>query len=318
MLAISAFTHADSTTTPNPELTEQDSTISVIGWFFNNDSVTYRIMQSEWRINGTDTTRVAGVIITSQFVVTDSTADSYKIKYTILDITGDSVLESPIANFQNKITLKLSKKLIGSTVSFETNEYGKITKFNNLNQLKRQAKSMFKTAMDELQQMPEVQVLKKRNVDISKMLGNIDSDRLVDDYLKEIKMLFQCHGTVYTIGEFEEQTDAADGQFEYTDWRNIYPDPNDNSYHIQFSRTYILPPDAFESIAGDLVRTLKNNAAKELYLNSPVLLDGTHTEYTQLDFLSSGWPYFAAHQRIIAVSDVKKIRQTTISMISYK
>lgn len=311
--------HADSATTTNQESTEQeDSTLSVIGWFYKNDSVIYEIKQCDWRIKGTDTTRTTGIIMDSQFVVTDSTSTGYKIKYTILDIDCDTLLKSPLSSLLSKINLRISKKLIGTTIEFETNECGKITKFNNLNRIKRQTQSLLKIALDEIKQMPEAQFAKKKGVDIENIFNNISSDQLIDDYLREINMIFQCHGLMYNIGEFEEYEEANDSTYEHYDRREVYTDPDD-SYHLLFYTESVIPNSDLEYVAGDLVNTLKSNAVSEMYLNTPVhVIDGKYTEFTQLDYLPYGWPYYIVNQRSTAVSDIKKVRQITFSLKSYK
>ncbi|RGS44232.1 hypothetical protein DWX90_16050 [Segatella copri] len=70
-----------------------------------------------------------------RLVVNDSTSKGYKMSYTFLDVKADSVGD----NFRDKmmamVAERTAKSVIGTTVNFETDEYGRITKITNLSNL---------------------------------------------------------------------------------------------------------------------------------------------------------------------------------------
>lgn len=160
----------------NDNTIPQDSTLDVIGWFCKRDTVTYWIQENDWKLNNGDTIKTAGVSTQVMIAVTDSTATGYKMNYTFLDVRGDSLADSELGNFQNKIVTLLGKKIIGTTISFETNEYGKIEKINNLGKIKKQAKTLFKEAVKEMEKAPWVKGLKDMGFDLTAYTKGIDSD----------------------------------------------------------------------------------------------------------------------------------------------
>lgn len=142
------------------EAVVEDLTVSVIGWFSKCDTLDYWITQGEWKINGQDTLKTAGIATKVRIVVTDSTSAGYKMDYTFLEIIGDTIENSPLSNFHNFIVEKLGQSIIGTTVHFETDELGKITQISNLDQIREQVKSLFDDAMAELAAIPEIKALR--------------------------------------------------------------------------------------------------------------------------------------------------------------
>ena len=194
LIACGIVSNAQTNSQPESNLEAQDSTIDVVGYFSKNDTLIYWINQSNWRLGPSDTIKTAGVSTKVRLTVVDSTSTGYKMDYTFLEVRGDSVVYSGQDNYQttlNTLVEKLNKKIVGTIIHFETDEFGSITKINNLGQIKRQAKSLFKESMKELMQMPEIVGLKKEfNIDIKEMVKDVDSDKLIDGYLEELKLLF--------------------------------------------------------------------------------------------------------------------------------
>lgn len=139
----------------------------------------------------------------------DSTSTGYKMDHTVLESRCDSTAESNLNKFQNKIAENISKKLVGTTINFETDEYGSITKINNLGQIKRQAKYIYQEVIKDLSNLPEIAGLKNFNIDIKKITKIIDSDKLIDGYLNELKLLFLYHGSTFDIGESHTHEDET-------------------------------------------------------------------------------------------------------------
>lgn len=173
---------------------DEDSTVDVIGFFSKNDTLIYWINQSNWLLSPSDTIKTAGVSTKVRLTVVDSTSTGYKMDYTFLEVRSDSTLYSSSDNYQNIINTlveKSGKKVVGTTIHFETNELGVITRISNLGQIKRKAKSLFMETMKEILQIPEIAGLKKEyDIDFKEMVKDVDTDKLVDGYLENLKLIF--------------------------------------------------------------------------------------------------------------------------------
>ena len=128
----------------------EDSVVNVVAYFCKGDTCEYWIYENEWKVNGKDTVKTLGVSTQVRLVVNDSTSKGYKMSYTFLDVKADSVGD----NFRDKmmamVAERTAKSVIGTTVNFETDEYGRITKITNLSKIKKQAKALFKASMKDI------------------------------------------------------------------------------------------------------------------------------------------------------------------------
>lgn len=321
LLAIAGSMAAQSESNPMSEnAVQNDSTIDVIGWFNKYDTLTYWIRQTAWQISDTDTVRTGLIATKVRINVVDSTANGYKMDYTFLEFPTDTIASSPLADFQNKITAKLGQKIVGTTIHFETDEYGKITKYNNLGQIKKQAKSLFKQAINDFSKLPEIQGLKEMGLDIKDYAKQVDTDKLVDGYLEELKMLFMNHGLSMQIGENTEHEDATDTQFENTTYSSAYRDNEDGAYHIIYDVTSILPQNELKAMVGGIVEYMSNDSITEKFnenFDSQVKVDGTIEDYLRIDYMPCGWPYYVVRQKSTMIGNRGKLKQTVISLDSY-
>lgn len=306
-----------------PEATEsQDSTINVIAWFNKHDTVTYRVSESSWKLNGTDTVLTASYSMIARISVVDSTANGYKMDYTFLDFPAETLPDSAseIDRFQHQITDKLARKIVGTTVHFETDEYGRITKYNNLGQIKKQAKSLFKEALNEFSKLPEIQELKKMGFDVKGYSKNVDTDKLVDGYLEELNMLFMYHGLSMQPGENTEHEDATDTQYENTTYTSVTVDDEDGSYSILQDVTNILPRNELKEMVGGIVESFSNDSITDSFnenFDSQVNADCTYEDYLKIDYIVNGWPYSVVRQKATMIGNRGKVKQTVISLDSY-
>lgn len=254
--------------------------------------------------------------------VIDSTAEGYKMDYTFLEfpaaVLSDSA--SAVEKFQNEIVTKLGNKIVGTTVHFETDEYGSITKYNNLGQIKKQAKSLFKEAIKGFSKIPEIQELKKIGFDVADYAKNIDTDKLVDGYLEELNLLFMNNGQAMAIGEFTEHEDATDTSFENTTYSSAFVDEDDGAYHIVIDVTNILPRNELKTMVGGIVEAFTNDSIKEDFnenFDAQVNVDGTYEDYLKTDYLVNGWPYSVVRQKATMIGNHGKVKQTVITLDSY-
>lgn len=323
MLAMTIGMAMHGETPSAPETTASpDSIINVIAWFNKHDTVTYRVNESSWKLTGTDTVLTASYSMIARINVVDSTANGYKMDYTFLDFPTDALPDSASAidRFQNQITDKLARKIVGTTVHFETDEYGRITKYNNLGQIKKQAKSLFKEALNEFSKLPEIQELKKMGFDVKGYSKNVDTDKLVDGYLEELNMLFMYHGLSMQPGENTEHEDATDTQYENTTYTSATVDADDGSYGIVQDVTSILPRNELKEMVGGIVESFSNDSITDSFnenFDAQVDVDCTYEDYLKIDYLVNGWPYSVVRQKATMIGNRGKVKQTVISIDSY-
>lgn len=299
-----------------------DSIINVIAWFNKHDTVTYRVNESSWKLTGTDTVLTASYSMIARINVVDSTANGYKMDYTFLDFPTYALPDSASAidRFQNQITDKLARKIVGTTVHFETDEYGRITRYKNLGQIKKQARSLFKEALNEFSKIPEIQGLKEMGFDVKDYAKNVDTDKLVDGYLEELNMLFMYHGLSMQPGENTEHEDATDTQYENSTYTSATVDAGDGSYSIVQDVTSIFPRNELKEIVGGIVESFSNDSITDSFnenFDAQVKVDCTYEDYLKIDYLGNGWPYSIVRQKATMIGNRGKVKQTVISIDSY-
>lgn len=320
-MAIGTVTYGETPSAPET-IDSQDSTINVIAWFNKHDTVTYRVGEYSWKLNDTDTVLTATYSMIARISVVDSTANGYKMDYTFLDFPTDTLPDSASAidKFQNQITDKLARKIVGTTVHFETDEYGRITEYNNLGQNKKQARSLFKEALNEFSKLPEILELKKMGFDVKEYSKNVNTDKLVDGYLEELNMLFMYHGLSMQPGENTEHEDATDTQYENTTYTSATFDGDDGSYSIVQDVTSILPRNELKEMVGGIVESFSNDSITDSFnenFDSQVNVDCTYEDYMKIDYLVNGWPYSVVRQKATMIGNRGKVKQTVISLDSY-
>ena len=70
----------------------------------------------------------------------------------------------------------------GTTVNFETDEDGRITKITNFSKIKKQAKALVKASMKYIAAMPIMQAMKKAiGLDFMKIGNQANTDELVEE-----------------------------------------------------------------------------------------------------------------------------------------
>lgn len=323
MLAMTIGMAMHGETPSAPETTASpDSIINVIAWFNKHDTVTYRVNESSWKLTGTDTVLTASYSMIARINVVDSTANGYKMDYTFLDFPTDALPDSASAidRFQNQITDKLARKIVGTTVHFETDEYGRITRYKNLGQIKKQARSLFKEALNGFSKIPEIQGLKEMGFDVKDYAKNVDTDKLVDGYLEELNMLFMYHGLSMQPGENTEHEDATETQYENTTYTSATVDADDGSYSIVQDVTSILPRNELKEIVGGIVESFSNDSITDSFnenFDAQVNVDCTYEDYLKIDYLGNGWPYSIVRQKSTMIGNRGKVKQTVISIDSY-
>ncbi|MBD5254696.1 MAG: hypothetical protein HDS53_01275 [Barnesiella sp.] len=308
----SAISQTDVTTQPDP-------TVDVVGYFAKNDTLVYWINQSRWQLSPTDTVKIAGASTKVMLTVADSTATGYKIDYTVLDVRADSIFDSEVASLLSRMTTEIAHQIVGTKISFETDDLGAITHFNNLDQIKQQAESMLKAAINSMIQTDALSKLAEPGIDLSKISEMIDTDRLIEGYLEEIRLIFLLHGLSFKEGQTQSHEDATDTAYENDTYTTATTDPEDDTYSVAIDIVNIIPPAELKSLVGQLIDITTDTSLSESLneaFDSQKVENCDYSSYFCSDYLSCGWPYRVINQTTVTVNNQGKSTQTYIYLDS--
>lgn len=298
-----------------PTLAEPDSTVDIVGYFAKNDTLVYWIDQTRWQLTPTDTIKIAGVSTKVRLTVADSTETGYKIDYTFLEVQPDSITNSDVASLLTQLTANIAKQTVGTTITFETDELGTITRFNNLEQIRQQAETLFNDVVTTMMQSDILSELAAQGIDLSRISEIFDSDQLVDGYLEEIKLLFLFHGLSYKEGQSHTHKDATESAYENDTYITAVNDSESGTYSIIVEVNNIIPPTELKSVAGQLIGKVTDGSGAESIseaFDSQIVDNCIYTSYFISNYLSCGWPYNVINQTTITLNDRGKTTQTHI------
>ena len=143
--------HCLSEVQDSSEVTVQDDSIlPVIAWFNKRDTMTYWIHDNQWEVNGKDTVMTLGAAAKVMLTVTDSTRKGYDMEYTFLEFVSDDQIKSEAQNLVGQAMDILNDATVGTTIRFRTDQYGKIVKYYNLKDIRKQAKEVLAKAISKM------------------------------------------------------------------------------------------------------------------------------------------------------------------------
>ena len=129
---------------------QDDSILPVIAWFSKRDTMTYWIHDNQWEVNGNDTVMTLGAAAKVMLTVTDSTKKGYDMEYTFLEFLFNDQIKSESQNIVGQATDILNDATVGTTIRFRTDQYGKIVKYYNLKDIRKQAKEVLAKAISKM------------------------------------------------------------------------------------------------------------------------------------------------------------------------
>ena len=304
----------------------EDSVVNVVAYFCKGDTCEYWIHENEWKVDGKDTVKTLGVSTQVRLVVNDSTSKGYKMSYTFLDVKADSV------GVMAMLTERTAKSVIGSTINFETDEYGRITKITNLSQIKKQAKALFKAGIKDIAAMPIMQEMKKATgLDFMKTATQANTDEVVEGYLEELKLLFAYHGSQYAVGEHHEHEDATKDSNANDTYINASLEKNGN-YTISCEVVNVIPKETVKEVMGGLMGTIteglkgkKTEDGKDYdgnikdlddefkkEIDKAAAQDAQTSEYLSVTCFDDGWPSSVLKQNKTVIAGRGKLQQKLI------
>lgn len=296
---------------------EEDSVISVVAWFNENDTMTYWITEGNWKYEGGDTVKTLGVYTKVMITVTDSTRNGYDMEYRFMEFGMDTAAGSWMQDFMRASVEKLQEKVAGTAIKFHTDEYGHITKYKNLGEIKRLAKRVFSDMVDG---MPYVDSLAAVGVDIDDYIKYVDTDELVQGYVEELEMLFACHGNQYLEGEFKEHTDASETEYESDSYTAVWLDKESYGYEIVIDVDNYIPKADIKELVGSVVDMLVDEdkaAVVKKGMNAgfdeALTGDAVYNDYLYMSFFYDGWPEEVVSQKRTVIGSYGRLVQKHIS-----
>lgn len=310
--------HRSSEVQDSSEVTVQDDSIlPVIAWFSKRDTMTYWIHDNQWEVNGKDTVMTLGAAAKVMLTVTDSTRKGYDMEYTFLEFVSDDQIKSEAQNLIGQVMDILNDATVGTTIRFRTDQYGKIVKYYNLKDIRKQAEEVLAKAISK---MPYADSLRAVGLDSDKLMSMIDSDDLVDGYTEEIELLFNYHGGQYKIGETESHEDATENEYASDTKTEIWLDPDTYEYGISADVYSYIPREDIKVLLGNLIEYFTDKeSAKDVRegldteFDSQVTTDGVYNSYVRISYFNDGWPQEVVSQDNISLGDRKKLKQKYIT-----
>lgn len=310
--------HRLSEVQDSSEVTVQDDSIlPVIAWFSKRDTMTYWIHDNQWEVNGKDTVMTLGAAAKVMFTVTDSTRKGYDMEYTFIEFVSDDQIKSEAQNLIGQVMDILNDATVGTTIRFRTDQYGKIVKYYNLKDIRKQAKEVLTKAISK---MPYADSLRAVGLKLDKLMSMIDSDDLVDGYTEEIELLFNYHGDQYKIGETESHEDATKNEYASDTKTDIWLDPDTYEYGISADVYSYIPREDIKVLLGNLIDYFTDKeSAKDVRegldteFDSQVTTDGVYNSYVRISYFNDGWPQEVVSQDNISLGDRQKLKQKYIT-----
>ena len=310
--------HRLSEVQDSSEVTVQDDSIlPVIAWFNKRDTMTYWIHDNQWEVNGKDTVMTLGAAAKVMLTVTDSTRKGYDMEYTFLEFVSDDQIKSEAQNLVGQAMDILNDATVGTTIRFRTDQYGKIIKYYNLKDIRKQAKEILTKSISK---MPYADSLRAVGLKLDKLMSMIDSDDLVDGYTEEIELLFNYHGDQYKIGETESHEDATENEYACNTKTEIWLDPDTYEYGISADVYSYIPREDIKVLLGNLIEYFTDEeSAKDVRegldteFDSQVTTDGVCNSYVRINYFNDGWPQEVVSQNNISLGDRQKLKQKYIT-----
>lgn len=296
---------------------DNDSVVPVIAFFSKNDTMTYWMSEATWDVKGSDTTRTTSISTKVMINVTDSTKKGYKMEYTFLDFKTDTLQDSWKQNLMNGVLDKFRNVLQGTTIRFRTDIYGKIVKYDNLDEIEKQARQLLLTTLKE---MPIMDSLASAGVDMASIVKDVNMDKWVKGYVEEIELLFRCHGQQYNIGSKTEHSDATENEYESDSYVSVSTDPETDGYKIVADVNNYIPKDDLKALVVGLASTyldeedskkMKEDMDKDL--DKQVTQDLLYNTYLSMEYFYDGWPSVVIQQEKRMLGDRGSLSQKYIT-----
>ena len=278
------------------DIPDIDSTVAVLAWFRERDTMTYWIYENMYKFDHGDTLENIAACARVMLTVTDATKNGYRMEYSFLDSIADSLGSQEEQKILNRLLEITRNELEGKTVRFRTDEYGKITKIENLNKLKKSARTIFDRMLEDL---PPMDSLESIGLNLGPLFQQVDAEKLVHGYIEDLELLFEFHGLVFNTGEYTSHTDATETEYASDSHVIIEKDPENYEYMITMSIDTYIPKEDLKGMFGALSDALALGEFREDMnegFDELIGEDLVNSSMISVKYFPDGWP-MVLHKR---------------------
>lgn len=296
---------------------DDDSLVSVIAWFSERDTLTYRIYEGKWTVKGNDTVQTVSLYTDVMLTVTDSTKKGYEMEYRFLGFGADTAADSWMQTLSENTIPLLNEYVTRTPIRFSTDQLGSIKKYHNLKQVKKQARELISNFITG---SALADSLSSVGLDGNAIAKAIDADLLVAGYIEELEMLFEFHGCQYNETESTTHTDASDTEYESDSYVCTSLDRETYDYEIIVEIHNYIPKEDVRSLVGSLADTffipeddpdgLKDSIDSEI--ERQINEDAVVKLYSYQKYFWDGWPQEVIRQTVTTIGDNSKLEQKYI------
>ena len=306
---------------------EPEDVIEVVGYFFKNDTITYRQTHNKYKIQENDTTVSESYVEEFMIVVTDSTSDGYKMKYVPLSFT---LLD--VDTVSDLMTNAMSRLMQSVVCEFTTDEFGSIKSITNWREIRDQLKKGVKVTCDTLYAtIPDLDSIMPRKSLENILLLNFSTEEGIRDSYEELESLFGLHGSTFDLVDKEVDTEEQGypqhisvriGYTAIEDEENDY----DGDYAISTQSTTTIPVEDLmdlglgalsmivSDMANDSIEAIRNQIVDSLKIAKPNGAEIIVKEY--YGFFMNGWPKEYYFEKAVDLGFGQNIETRYIEWIS--
>ncbi|MBB6612114.1 hypothetical protein H7F15_13775 [Pontibacter sp. Tf4] len=169
------------------QISLEDSTVQVIGYWDKNETQTYIITNEKYRVTGTDTTKREFSKYEVDVTIKDSTANSYTIEWAYRGIQMDT---------DNQFTKELAKVSENLSVIFKTDEMGAFQEVVNWKEIRDEIKKGTTHLRQEFKHIPKI------NEIIDQVESTFTTREAIEAAaIKDIQQFYTYHGGRYQMGQ---------------------------------------------------------------------------------------------------------------------
>ncbi len=306
---------------------EPENEIAVVGYFWKNDTMTYRQAHIEYKIENNDTTVSESYEEDFMIVVTDSTSDGYKMKYIPLSFTlhdADTVT--------SLMTNAMRQLMLSVVCEFTTDELGLFKSITNWREIRDQLKKGVKATCDTLYStIPDLDSIMPRKSLENVLSLHFSTKEGISNCYEELENLFGLHGSTFDIGDKEVDTEE-EGYPQHVSvkigYTAIEDEENDfdGDYAISTQSTTTIPFEDVVDLGMSLVSLISDMASDSLDMVRDQALDSLKTtmpqgqgveikENSYIGYFFNGWPKEYYYEKIMDLGDDKRGESTSIEWI---
>ena len=314
-VTVSSFTTKQPVSPAGNTADPEDSTISVVAYFCNRDTFVYREYYGEWKIEGEDTVMTADMEASYMINVTDSTAKGYELEFHLLDyqtaLPEGADAGTEISSFFADM---FGKRIKGACLRFTTDEFGVITGYSNEKEMRKLLDKAYRETCGELMKHPRIVEMKQAGIHADKLLNMFNEDVLMQDYVKDLDMMFAFHGKRYDLGETSYHEGATAKQYANDSYINAWSDPETGKYGIATSVDNYIPLEDALNIATKAIGLMTSDTIADAIQEKFTTKKETmiYNAYVSLSYFENGWPEEMTRQDITRLAGKEKIKQTHV------